>query len=51
MCHAVIGEKLGQDVRVTSRCSLGPSSDNFPSAFYENAHLFAVGTVYAMYQE
>ena len=51
VCHAVIGEKQGQDVRVCSRCLLDPDRDNFSTAFYENAHLFAVGTVYAMYQE
>ena len=51
MCHAVIGEKLGQDVRVGSRCLLDPNRDNFSSAYFENAHLYALGSVYAMYQE
>ena len=51
MCHAVVGEKAGQDVRIGSRCLLDPNRDSFSSAFYENAHLYAVGSVYAMYQE
>ena len=51
MCHAAIGEKLGQDVRIGSRCLLDPNRDSFSSAYFENAHLYALGSVYAMYQE
>ena len=51
VCHAVVGEKAGQDVRIGSRCLLDPNRDSFSSAFYENAHLYAVGSVYAIYQE
>ncbi|XP_014672224.1 PREDICTED: tctex1 domain-containing protein 1-like [Priapulus caudatus] len=46
-----IGQKKDQDVRIGSRCVWDSSRDNFASAFFESAHLFATGTVFAVYYE
>lgn len=51
ICIINIGEKRSQDVRQGSRCLWDAQRDNFASTFYENAHIFATGTVYAVYFE
>ncbi|XP_071838302.1 dynein light chain Tctex-type 5-like isoform X2 [Apostichopus japonicus] len=46
-----VGEKRSQDVRQGSRCLWDAETDNFASTCYENPHIFATATVYAVYFE
>ncbi|XP_077988565.1 dynein light chain Tctex-type protein 2B-like [Glandiceps talaboti] len=49
--HVVIGNIYDQDASVTSRCLWDSRNDDFASAYYRNASLFAVATVFAVYFE
>ena len=46
-----VGEKNDQGVRMGSRCVWDTDRDTFSSATFENAHIYAVGVVYAVYYE
>jgi len=46
-----IGQKSGQSVRVASRCLWDGSNDNFASYTFENATIFCVANVFALYLE
>lgn len=48
---ATIGEKKDQDVRVGSRCVWDTQWDSFATATFQNPHIYAVATVYALYYE
>jgi hypothetical protein len=49
--HVLIGEMLGQDIRLASRCLWDTNFDNSASVIYKNGSLYAVATVYAVYFE
>ncbi|XP_022087257.1 tctex1 domain-containing protein 1-like [Acanthaster planci] len=51
VCIVNIGEKRDQDVRLGSRCLWDANRDNFACASYENQHIYATATVYAVYYE
>lgn len=51
ICCTTIGEKKDQDVRIGSRCVWDADRDNFSSASFENAHIFATAVVFAVYYE
>ncbi|XP_038049564.1 tctex1 domain-containing protein 1-like [Patiria miniata] len=51
VCIVNIGEKRDQDVRLGSRCLWDADRDNFACASYENQHIYATATVYAIYYE
>ncbi|XP_022109442.1 tctex1 domain-containing protein 1-like [Acanthaster planci] len=51
VCVACLGQKKGQEVKDVGRCLWDSGKDGFVSVAYENATLFAVVTVYAIYQE
>ena len=46
-----LGSKSGQHVFMASRCVWAEKTDNFASASFQNSHLFAVASVYGLYQE
>lgn len=47
--QTVIGEKVGQLVRIASRCLWDPKTDNMISVNYETKDMVAVVTVYGVY--
>ena len=47
--QTVIGQKLEQLLRITSRCLWDPKTDNMLSVNYESKDMVAVVTVYAVY--
>ncbi|GFR89668.1 Tctex1 domain-containing protein [Elysia marginata] len=47
----MIGEKKGQGIMVSSRCSWDDSVDNYVSHTFQNKHLFCTCSVYGVYQE
>ena len=49
--QCVIGQVLGQGVRVASKCLWDEANDNFASWSYENASLFCTGIVFGIYFE
>lgn len=49
--QVTVGEKNGQGIRMASRCLWDTATDNFASEFYENASLFCVAMVFALYYE
>lgn len=51
ICLVSIGEKKEQGVKFGSRCVWDSERDSYAAASYENPHLYAVGTVYAVYYE
>lgn len=46
-----LGSKNGQHVVMASRCVWAEKTDNFASASFQNSRMFAVATVYGLYQE
>ena len=51
ICHVVLGEKKGQALETASRCLWNDHTDSKASAVYQNNSLFAVATVYGIYQD
>ena len=49
--QCVIGQVLGQGVRVASKCLWDEANDNYASYTYENASLFCTGIVFGIYYE
>ena len=49
--QCVIGQVLGQGVRVASKCLWDDANDNYASWTYENASLFCTGIVFGIYYE
>ena len=49
--QCVIGQVLGQGVRVASKCLWDEANDNYASWTYENASLFCTGIVFGIYYE
>ena len=49
--QCVIGQVLGQGVRVASKCLWDDANDNYASWTYSNASLFATGIVFGIYFE
>jgi len=49
--NVVIGQNAGQSVSCVSRSLWNANTDDFASASYRNASLFAVATVFAVYFE
>ena len=47
--QTVVGQKLEQLLRITSRCLWDPKTDNMLSVNYESKDMVAVVTVYAVY--
>ena len=47
----VMGQKCDQGVRAGSRCVWDDKRDTWASASFENAHIFAIGEVYAICYE
>ncbi|XP_006006300.2 dynein light chain Tctex-type 4 [Latimeria chalumnae] len=51
VCQVILGQRKDQGVRIASRCLWDPENDNFATASYTNASLFAVVTVHGLYYE
>nr|DBA17731.1 TPA: hypothetical protein GDO54_016059 [Pyxicephalus adspersus] len=51
VCNVVLGQMGNQGLRVASRSLWDPQNDNFVSATYSNATLFAVAMVHVFYYE
>ncbi|KAM5148141.1 dynein light chain Tctex-type 4 [Mantella aurantiaca] len=51
VCHVLLGQAGSQGMRVASRSLWDPQTDDFASATYSNATLFAVAMVHAFYYE
>jgi X breakpoint 2-interacting protein len=51
VCMVTVGSKSGQKFLQASRCLLNTEFDEIISESFENASVFAVGVVYAFYQE
>lgn len=51
VCHVLLGQHSQQSLLVASRALWDPQSDNFASATFSNASLFAVATVHGVYFE
>ncbi|XP_060085688.1 dynein light chain Tctex-type 5-B-like [Ylistrum balloti] len=51
VCMVTIGQKNDQGVRIGSRYLWDHDRDNYAAASFHNKHIFAVGTVYAVYFE
>ena len=49
--QCVIGQVMGQGVRVASKCLWDEANDNYSSWTYENASLFCTGIVFGIYYE
>ncbi len=49
--QVTIGQKLGQAMRIVSRCLWDNANDNFASEFFENESLYCVCQVYGLYYE
>ena len=49
--QCVIGQVLGQGVRVASKCLWDAKNDNYASWNYENSSLFCTGIVFGIYYE
>ncbi|KAK3803829.1 hypothetical protein RRG08_029423 [Elysia crispata] len=47
----MIGEKKGQGIMVSSRCSWDDNLDNYVSHTFQNKQLFCTCSVYGIYQE
>ncbi|KAI4899554.1 hypothetical protein NFI96_017645 [Prochilodus magdalenae] len=46
-----VGQKQNQGLKMASRALWDHEKDNFITLSYENTHLFAVGTVFALYMD
>ena len=51
VCVVWIGQQLGQGVHITSRCLWNAHFDNFAHESYENDHLFAQASIFAVFVE
>ncbi|NXL87676.1 TC1D4 protein, partial [Alectura lathami] len=51
VCHVLLGQHSQQSLLVASRALWDPETDNFASATFCNASLFAVATVHGVYFE
>ena len=51
VCTVSIGQMKGQTTRIASRCIWDTEFDSFVTERMENDSVFAVGTVYGLYQE
>ncbi|XP_018429228.1 PREDICTED: tctex1 domain-containing protein 4 [Nanorana parkeri] len=51
VCNVMLGQMGSQGLGVASRALWDPQTDNFASATYSNATLFAVATVHGFYYE
>ncbi|XP_033636207.1 tctex1 domain-containing protein 2-like [Asterias rubens] len=51
VCVVCLGQKSGQEVQDVGRCLWDSAKDGFVSVVYENPTLFAVVSLYAVYQE
>ena len=49
--QVTLGQKLGQAMRIVSRCLWDTSSDAFASEYFENETLYCVCQVYGLYFE
>lgn len=49
ICHVMVGEIKGQDLRSTSRCLWNPQTDNHVTASFKNSEYFVIATVHAVY--
>ena len=49
--QCVIGQVLGQGVRVASKCLWDEANDNYASYTFSNASLFCTGIVFGIYYE
>ena len=49
--QVTIGQKIGQAMRIVSRCLWDTSCDNFASEYFENESLYCVCQVYGLYCE
>lgn len=50
MVHCMIGEQRGEGVRMGTKMFWDSDTDNYAEEVYINKHLFAVVTVYGLYQ-
>jgi hypothetical protein len=50
MVHCMIGEQRGEGVRMGCKMFWDSDTDNYAEEVYINKHLFAVVTVYGLYQ-
>eukprot|EP01025_Chloroclados_australasicus_P059618 TRINITY_DN75483_c0_g1_i1.p2 TRINITY_DN75483_c0_g1~~TRINITY_DN75483_c0_g1_i1.p2 ORF type:complete len:135 (-),score=7.23 TRINITY_DN75483_c0_g1_i1:385-765(-) len=46
-----LGQKLGQAMRIVSRCLWDTETDSFASEYYENESMYCVCQVYGLYYE
>ncbi|XP_061173329.1 dynein light chain Tctex-type 5-B-like [Saccostrea echinata] len=51
VCTVTIGQKHNQGVQIGSRYLWDADRDNFAAASFHNRHIFADGSVYALYYE
>ncbi|XP_068098632.1 dynein light chain Tctex-type 4 [Hyperolius riggenbachi] len=51
VCNVFLGQKSSQGVNVVSRSLWDPQQDNFASASFSNANLFAIAMVHGLYYE
>ncbi len=51
VCHVFVGENCGQSLQTATRCVWNTSTDNFASATFKSASLWAVANVFACYFE
>lgn len=51
IAHVSIGQQLGHDVTVSSRCLWDQQNDNFINVSYKTNDIYAVATLYAIYFE
>ncbi len=49
--QVTIGQKIGQAMRIVSRCLWDTTTDNFASEYFENESLYCVCQVYGLYFE
>ncbi|CAG5118941.1 unnamed protein product, partial [Candidula unifasciata] len=51
VCQVIVGQRLGQEIRVVSRCVWDTSLDNFTCVQYSNKSLFVVAHCFGIYFE
>ena len=50
LVHCVVGEQRGEGVRIGCKCFWDSDTDNLAEEVYQNKQLFAVVTVFGLYQ-
>ena len=50
LVHCLVGEQRGEGMRMGCKCFWDSDTDNLAEEVYINKHLFAVVTVYGLYQ-